>query len=214
MSKRPAPSRVDSVPLANARNELATLESTNAVIQTEMCRRDAIYEALTARDGRKLASLYEKVVAPLILARIARYHDILARDQIPVSERMIDDAQLELIETTVGEGRGGQNDDMSRCLKQVFLICAVVREPQLLALFLCPPPPAHPFPGSAEARAEAERVPVERRSLVNETTLVATLQQDWLPAYINVVSGRAQRVNLVDWVVERTVAYIVRLPLT
>lgn len=205
-------STVDTVPLANARAEIASLERSNAAIEQTLRSRDVIYSALTARDGHKLAALFERMVKPLVFGRLEQHRQLLVAAKVLTPDRVLTDAQLETIESVVREHSAtSANDDASRCMKQMLMLFALVREPTFRFSLLRQPPPAHPYPDSAEARAAAATAP--RLPLVAPVAFVSWLQEDLLPAYTAIMTGDAKRIVLEDWIAARTVAYMARLPL-
>jgi hypothetical protein len=204
---------IDSVPLANARSDLATLEATNAEIERRRRDADVLYNIGTALDGVKLTSLYERVVVPRLYSRIQRHRTLMTAGKIPTTERVLTDAQIAMVEQTIAQmAAESGNDDSARCFKLVMTFYLLVRDPQFQHLLIKQLPPPHPFPQSAEALAAAAAAGPPPVSLTNPEALVSFLDEDLLPAYTDIVTGQRQRVNLQDWVVDRLMAYIVRLP--
>jgi hypothetical protein len=203
----------DSVPLANARSELASLEATNSDIERRRREADVLYNIGTALDGIKLTSLYERVVVPRLNARIHRHRTLMVVGKIPTTERVLTDAQISMVEQTIAQMTAdAANDDSARCFKLVMTFYLLVRDPQFRHLLIKQAPPPHPFPQSAEALAALAAAGPPPVSLTNPEALVSFLEEDLLPAYTDIVTGQRQRVNLQEWVVDRLMAYIVRLP--
>ena len=211
--RRDDSSAVESVELSNARADIATFEAANAELERRRRDADVLYNIGTASDGIKLTSLFDRIGVPCLNKRIHRHRELTVAGKIPTTDRVVTDEQLDMIERTLAEvSADAANDDSSRCFKLVMVFYMLVRDHEFRALLLKLPPPPHPFPHSAEALAAAASAPPVARSLVDPEAFIAFMQEDLLPEYHSVVQGKVQRVNLQDWVVERLLAYIVRLP--
>lgn len=201
-------SRHESVPLANARADLETLERTNDAIEANMRARDTLYNIMTAKDGRKLEAVFSMVVAKLIYALIER-HKTLQRDgRVATPDRKVSDQQLASITATF-RAVSQQNDSWSRTTKLAFFMYGLIRLPELRGIFITDVPPQHPFPESAEAESQASGAIAN----ANGGAVVAWLQNHLLPAYMRLMTDGAQRVSLSAWVVDAVAAYAAYLPL-
>lgn len=205
---------VDSVPLANARIDLQTLEATNEVIERRRREQDVFYNIFTARDGLKLTSLFERVVAKYLYARLARHRALISEGNITLPERTVPESRLVYIEEFITKlCEAPANDDMARCIKQALVLFAMIREPAFRERFIRSPPPQHPFPHSNEAMAETARAIAQPKQFANTKTLVAFLTEYLYDEYVKVTTPEPTRFNVQNWVTDAAMAYISRLPL-
>lgn len=204
---------VESVDLANARLDLSTLEHVNDSVEKERLKNDVLLCILYDRTGVKLSSLFEMIVSRLIYARIYKIRQLRQEGKVPTSERNISDTDINEMEKTIAQlCASSANDDAARCVKQTLVLVALVREPAFRRLFVPPPLPPHPHPNSNEA-ALAAAAHIRPAPKVNEYAFISFLKDDLYEAYKSIITGKIQRLDLHEWVVDRAIAYVSRLPL-
>ena len=202
----------EAVPVITARRELDTLESHNAAVELQLRKKDTLIDILLGRDGVRLTSFHQRMTVPILRARIEQYHQINADGKLPIPERGVRPSMLNIMEDILEKSMQNQNDDAHRCLKQALFLFMLVIEEDVRKLFLVQPQPPHPFPQSREA-VEYEAVQHKSPALANSVAFLSFLKEDLLPEVTNVVGGTTQRLNLQQWVADRTLAYLVRIPL-
>lgn len=202
----------DTVPVITAKRELETLESHNAAVALELRKKDTLLDILLDRSGKRLTSFHQRMTVPILRARIGQYAQINTTGRLPVPERSLRPSMLNIMEDILKESMQGQNDDAFRCLKQALFLFMLIIEDDVRKLFLVQPQPPHPFPQSREA-AEYEAAQQKTPTLANSVAFLSFLKEDLLPQVTNVVGGTTQRLNLEQWVADRTLAYFIRIPL-
>lgn len=167
-----------------------------------------------ARDGKLLMSIYHDMLVPMIMARILEFRAAIASGAVQKNEQTITATHLDDLERELHTYQTQDNDNTSRCYRQMMLFVALYNEPALRDFFARQPPPTIPFSECEEASVALADVNTLAPAVQSPKAFVSFLQESLRPTMENYT--QKQQSTPVDpelWVEQLTIDYISRLPL-
>lgn len=190
------------------------LEQSNSQLERMREQSDCLYEALMARDGKLLMSIYHDMLVPMIMSRILEFRAAIASGVVQKNEQTITSTHLDELERELHTYQTQNNDNTSRCYRQMMLFVALYNEPALRDFFARQPPPTIPFSECEEANVALADVNTLAPAVLSPKAFVSFLQQSLRPTIDNYT--KKQESVPIDpelWVEQLTIEYISRLPL-
>lgn len=205
---------IESVGVTQARNDMRVLENSYQHLERKLEKSDCIYECLMASDGKRLLSIYTKMIVPRIMAHIASYRALVASGVAQKNEQILSQSNLSDLENDLQQYCTLNNDSASRCYRQMMLLLSLFNEPSLRDFFVQQEPPPHPFPQSEEASISL----VSKNSLsppvLDPAALTEFFQNDLKRSIERyTTSQESLAIDPYTFVADMATQYIIRLPL-
>ena len=205
---------VESVGVMQARNDMRVLEHSYQQLERKLEKSDSIYECLMAPDGKRLLSIYTKMIVPRIMAHIATYRALVASGVAQKNEQILSQSNLADLEKDLQRFCTLDNDSTSRCYRQMMLLLSLFNEPSLRDFFVQQEPPPHPFPQSEEASIPMVSTNSLSPPVLAPAALVEFFQHDLKSAIErHTTSQESLAIDPFMFVADMTTRYITRLPL-